>query len=226
MQVTAAARWRLFGRMALGQAVLLTFCMTAPAQDIPGYPPNFDAYDPREMALLPPYCKYTQLIRDKVPGGSDPVEAQRWQALLGPSFFNMHHYCWGLIKTNRGVLLARSELARTTYLSYSISEFDYVIERAPADFILLPEVLTKKGEVLIRLGKGPIALVSLERAAELKPDYWPPYAHMSDYYKGAGNTAKAREVLKQGLSFAPDAPALKRRLAELEQGKLPAKSVQ
>jgi hypothetical protein len=39
---------------------------------------------------------------------------------------------------------------------------------------------------------------------------------MSDYYKGAGNTAKAREVLKQGLSFSPDAPALTRRLEELD----------
>jgi tetratricopeptide (TPR) repeat protein len=202
--------------MALGPAVLLALCMTASAQDIPGYPPNFDAYDPREVALLPPYCKYTQLFREKVPGGGNVEEGQRWQALLGPTFFAMHHYCWGLMKANRGMLLARNELARTTYLSYSIPEFDWVIERAPADFLLLPEVLTKKGEVLIRLGKGPIALVSLERAAELKPDYWPPYAHMSDYYKSAGNTAKAREVLKQGLSFSPEAPALNRRLEELD----------
>ena len=216
--MTAAARPRPLCRMALGPAVLLALCMTASAQDIPGYPANFDAYDPREVALLPPYCKYTQLFREKVPGGSNLEEGQRWQALLGPTFFAMHHYCWGLMKTNRGVLLARNELARKTYLNYSISEFDWVIERAPADFILLPEVLTKKGEVLIRLGKGPIALVSLERAAELKPDYWPPYAHMSDYYKSTGNTAKARELLEQGLSFSPGATALKRRLEELGSG--------
>ena len=211
----AAARRRPLDRIALTLATLLVSCMTASAQDVPGYPANIDAYDPREVAMLPPYCKYTQLFREKVPGGSNAEEGQRWQTILGPTFFAMHHYCWGLMKTNRGVLLARTGSVKTAYLSYSIEEFDWVIQRAPDDFILLPEVLTKKGEVLIRLGKGPLAMVSLERAAELKPDYWPPYAHMSDYYKSTGDTAKARVLLEQGLSFSPDAPALKRRLAEL-----------
>ena len=216
--MTAAARRQPFGRTALMHTFLVLASMSASAQDVPGYPPNFDAYDPREVALLPPYCKYTQLFRERVPGGSNVEESQRWQALFGPTFFAMHHYCWGLMKWNRGVLLARTSVAKNAYLRYAIEEFDYVIQRAPDEFILLPEILTKKGEVLIRLGKGPIALISLERAAELKPDYWPPYAHMSDYYKSTGDMAKAREWLERGLSFSPDAPALKRRLAELGEG--------
>ena len=213
--MTATARWRPLASIALAQALALGSCTSASAQDIPGYPANVEGYDPREVALLPPYCKYTQLFREKVPGGSNAEEGQRWQAILGPTFFAMHHYCWGLMKTNRGVLLARTAPVKAAYLNYSIEEFDWVIQRAPDDFILLPEVLTKKGEVLIRLGKGPLALVSLERAAELKPDYWPPYAQMSDFYKSVGDVAKARTVLEQGLSFSPDATALKRRLAEL-----------
>src|SRR6476646_10723464 len=56
----------------------------ASAQDIPGYPSNFDAYDPREMAMLPPFCTYTMLIRDKVPGGSDSAKVEAWKNLLGP----------------------------------------------------------------------------------------------------------------------------------------------
>ena len=54
-----------------------------------------------------------------------------------------------------------------------------------------------------------------ERAAELKPDYWPPFGQLGDYYKEKGDLPKAREVLEKGLSFSPDASGLKRRLAEL-----------
>jgi tetratricopeptide (TPR) repeat protein len=199
-------------------------CAAAHAQDIPGYPTNIDAYDPREVAMLPPYCPYTQLFRDKVPAGKNADEVARWQAVLGATYQHMHHYCWGLMKTHRGVILAREQRVRQFYLQSAIEEFDYVIERAPAEFLLMPEILTKKGENLVRLGKGPIAVFQFERAAELKPDYWPPYAQMSDYYKGVGDSKKAREVLEQGLSFSPEAPALKRRLAELERGKGPARA--
>jgi tetratricopeptide (TPR) repeat protein len=134
---------------------------------------------------------------------------------MGSSFPNMHHYCWGLMYTNRAFLLARSEQMRTHYLGRSIAEFDYVIQRALPDFRLLPEILTKKGENLIRLDKGPEGISELERAIERKPDYWPPYAAMSDYYTKIGDLAKAREWLKDGLSVTPDVKALQRRLAEI-----------
>src|SRR5450755_259053 len=76
----------------------LASTLQAGAQDIPGYPPNFDAYDSREMAMLPPFCMYTMLIRDKVPGGTDNAKTAAWQATLGPTFIHLHHYCWGLMK--------------------------------------------------------------------------------------------------------------------------------
>jgi hypothetical protein len=44
---------------------------------------------------------------------------------------------------------------------------------------------------------------------------------LSDYYKEAGNTQKAREYLELGLSHSPDAAALKRRLNELGDAKQP-----
>jgi tetratricopeptide (TPR) repeat protein len=204
--------------------VVIASAIPASAQDIPGYPSNFDAYDPREMAMLPPFCMYTMLIRDKVPGGTDSAKTESWKNALGPAFINLHHYCWGLIKTNRGVLLARKAEARASYLNYANIEFDYVIERSPADFVLLPEILTKRAENLIRLNKGALALADLERAIELKPDYWPPYAHMSDFYKSVGDRTNARSALERGLSASPDTPALTRRLAELDSGKPSAKA--
>jgi len=211
----AAARW--FGVGGTLLACVLTIALPAQAQDIPGYG-GLEDYDAREVALLPKFCPHTLLFKEKVPGGSNPLEVERWEAVLGPTFRHMHHYCWGLMKTNRGVLLSRDRQVRLAYLTDSIREFDYVIQRAPETFVLLPEILTKKGENLIRLGKAPVGIMELERAAELKPDYWPPYAQISDYYKSVGDRQKAKEALNRGLSFSPDAQALRRRLTELGAG--------
>jgi tetratricopeptide (TPR) repeat protein len=135
---------------------------------------------------------------------------------MGETFNAMHHYCWGLMKLNRALYLARSAQARTFYFAEAISEFDYVLERSADDFVLRPEILTKKGQSLVRLGRGPLAVPILERAIELKPDYWPPYVQLSEYYKEVGQTAKAREVLQEAIALSPGVATLKQRLAELE----------
>jgi tetratricopeptide (TPR) repeat protein len=210
--------------LALGG--LLAANIAASASDIPGYPDDMRAYDSRELAMLPRYCTYTPLFRDRVPGGNNMAEIKRWRELFGPTFDAMHHYCWGLMGTNRALLLARSKQLKAFYLGSSINEFDYVIDHAPVDFILLPEMLTKKGENLIRLGKGEVGVMELERAIELKPDYWPPYAALSDYYKDSGDVAKAREILQKAASFVPEAKGLKRRLVELDSVKAKPKRLQ
>ncbi len=188
----------------------------AHGQLIAGYPPEVSAYDVREVAMLPRYCIYTQLFRDKVPGGNDKSTIDGWYAQLGPTFHAMHHYCWGIMKTNRAVLLSKDAVTRQFYLNDAIGEFNYVIDHATPDFVLLPEILSKKGENLIRLGRGSAAIAELQRATELKPDYWPPYAQISDYYKELGDKARAREILQTGLKIVPDATALQSRLAQLD----------
>lgn len=194
----------------------IPFGISTCAAEIPGYPASIDAYDPREVAMLPRYCIYTQSFRGSVPGGNNPAEVKHWYVVMGETFNHMHHYCWGLMKTNRAVILARSRQDRQFYLGDAISEFDYVIERAPSNFVLLPEIFTKKGDNLLRLGKTAQGITELQRAIELKPDYWPPYEAISDHHKTAGDIAKAREVLEKALSFSPESKSLKRRLTELE----------
>ena len=87
-----------------------------------------------------------------MPGGNDQAQISYWYSVMGEPFHAMHHYCWGLMKLNRALYLARSEQARTFYFRDAILEFDYVLERSPENFILRPEILTKKGQCLIRLG--------------------------------------------------------------------------
>lgn len=212
----AATDSRSLLRLVLGALVCTLAASTWAQAPIPGYPDTIDAFDPREVALLPPYCAYTHYFRAKVPGGNDVQKTEAWRASLGRTFEHIHHYCFGLMKTNRAVLLARSSQSRLFYLNDALLEYDYVIERAPADFILLPEILTKKADNLLLLNRAPVAVFELERAIELKPDYWPPYAKLSDHYKDVGKGQKAREMLEAGLKAAPDAVGLKRRLSELE----------
>jgi len=176
-------------------------------------------YELSDVPLLPPYCKYAQDFRDRVPGGNSPADIERWGSILGPTFHHIHHYCYGLVATNRGNLKAKDQQERLRHLKASIGEFNYVIERAPADFSLLPEILTKKGENLIKVDRAPEGVRALEQAIELKADYWPPYAYISDYYRNIGELTKAREQLESGLANAPDAQPLKRRLASLANQK-------
>jgi tetratricopeptide (TPR) repeat protein len=214
MKGSEPVRCRCTALLALG--VVLALTLPAYAAAPPGYPDSAYAGDPREMAMVPRYCVHTQGYRDVVPGGGHGDEIKRWTSVMGPTFNAMHHYCAGLILTNRAILLSRTPADRQFYLNFSIVEFDYVIQRAPQDFIVLPEILTKKGENLIRLGRAHLGIVELQRAIDLKPDYWPPYAQLSDYYKGTGDIQKAREYLEKALSYSPDAQAVKRRLAELD----------
>ena len=169
-----------------------------------------------DVPLLPQYCKYAQDFRGLVPGANIPTEIQRWYSVLGPTFHHVHHYCYGLVATNRANFAAKNMQERLSNLAFSVGEFDYVIERAPRNFPLLPEILTRKGENLIKLRRAPEGVRALFQAIELKPDYWPPYAHISDYYKSLGEIARARELLEEGLAKAPNTKALKQRMADLD----------
>lgn len=196
-------------------AAVLVAAGPAAAQSISGYPEHVTEYDPREVVMLPEYCKYTQLFRDRVPGGNNREMIQRWHATMGEVFIHMHHYCWGLMHLHRAKVLARDAQARGFNYDSAVREFDYIMERTPRDFPLLPEMLTKKGEALLGRGKAALALAEFERAIELKPDYWPPYAHISDHYRSSGDAPKARQILETGLARSPGAKGLQRRLQEL-----------
>jgi tetratricopeptide (TPR) repeat protein len=178
-------------------------------------------FSPIEMSLLPEYCKYTQYYRDRIDGGRDPEKLKHWYSVFGGGlgegiFHAMHHYCFGLTNINYAKFWVTSKQDRTFRLEQSIGEINYVIKSSQPGEKMLPELHTKTGESQIALGRVALAVVQFERAIELKPDYWPPYAAMSDYYKASGNIKAAREYLERGLSATPEAKALIRRLTELD----------
>jgi tetratricopeptide (TPR) repeat protein len=142
---------------------------------------------------------------------------------MGPTYEHIHHYCRAQMLTNRANLAFRKKTQAAFFLETSLGEFDYVIKLAPPDFVLLPEILTRKGQNLLRLGKSQ-GVAELTRAIELKRDYWPPYAAISDYYQSLGDRKRAREWLEKGLAAVPGTRALTRRLDELDSTKDQPKS--
>lgn len=171
---------------------------------------------PAAYALLPPYCRSTGYTA--VPGGRNPAEVKRWGGLMGPSFAHMHHYCWALFAVNRAIVAPTAQ-ERQSLLGRSIGDFSYVIENAAKDFVLLPEIHTKRGESLLQIGNAGRAIADFMRAIELKADYWPPYVQLSDHFKKIGDLPQAREWAEKGLSLVPTSRTLQERIAELEEAK-------
>jgi len=202
---------------AAGLAVALLVPAGADAE-----PHRFD--QPKEMFMLPEFCKYTQDFREHVPGGNNKTEIDRWTASMGPTFIHMHHYCYGLQAVNRAEFMSRTREDRIHNLGVSIKEFDYVIERATPEFAMLPEIFTKRGESLIKMDKPGEGMVDLRKAIDMKADYWQAYAVIGDYFKDAGEPAKAREWLEKGLAARPDTFPLKRRLSALDAQSRQAKN--
>jgi tetratricopeptide (TPR) repeat protein len=173
-------------------------------------------YDLQMLSILPAYCRNAQGYRERVPGADNAADIERWNKLMGQSnFHHIHHYCIGLANTHRALYRPLTRRERSWELEVSVKEFDYVISRATPDFVLLPEILTKRGENLVRLGRAPEAISTLMRAIDTKPDYWPPYAALSDCFRDAGQFEEARAWLEKGLAASPGAEALQRRSREL-----------
>ena len=172
------------------------------------------------LPILPAYCPYTRGISEHVPGGNNPQAREHWERLIGAGNFpHIHHYCVGLADTHHALFNLSAKRERDSYLEASIREFDYVLRLATPDFVLLPEILTKRGENLVRLGRAPEAIPNLMRAIDIKPDYWPPYAALSDLYKDAGDIEEARTWLEKGLASSPGVKPLRERLSAISRAR-------
>lgn len=204
---------RVYRRLSAAGLLRKVLVVAGLSAALPAAPLHAQAFDDRDFSMAPPYCRFTNIGR--VEARDNPAELARWRAVLGYMYDHMHHYCAGRMLTNRALYMSRNSKERMRDLNYSLQEFNYVINRAKPDYVLLPEFHYYKGDNLLRMGRTAEGIPSLQKAIELKPDYWPPYASLSDHLKALGDVAKAREWLEKGLSASPDAKALQSRLAEL-----------
>ena len=155
-----------------------------------------------ELKLLPRYCLDTMWFPERY-----DAKSMYWVNVMGKSFSATHHYCWGLTNLNR----ARKANAkhRTGLLEDVLNDFRYVTQYAPSDFVMLPEIYTKIGEVELLIKNPDKANGAFAKARSLKPDYWPAYSHWIEFLMQTGKRAEAREIARSGLQHSPDAKVLR-----------------
>lgn len=162
-----------------------------------------------EMALLPKYCPDTQGFGYGDAHYNTSPRAPRWVEMMGPGFWHLHHYCWGLIQHQRAMKINASAVERKGNLENAISNYLYVIERVDDSFVLLPEIFTRMGDAELKLGRAERAEEAYRRARELKPDYWPAYSRWAEYLIAKKKLQEARILIEEGLAFAPTARPLR-----------------
>lgn len=162
-----------------------------------------------EIALTSPFCLDTEAFRG--PHQCQIGRTQKsyyWQEVLGDGFCHLHHYCWAEVHLLRANKRSTHPVERKRQFRYAANEFNYVIKNSPPNFILLPEIYTRKGEAELRIDDFVNANKSFSRARAMKPDYWPAYTGWIDALIKAGRREDAKALAKQGLEHSPNARLL------------------
>lgn len=165
---------------------------------------------------LPAYCADSQ----DGTGGYDPgnfTPAQkRWVALMGSTFHHIHHYCRALRSAQKARDPTISQEMRASFFRSALADANYVVERAPPDFVLLPEIFLRMGQ--FHLGRGDIAsaLEYFEKSRQAKKDYWPAYVEIAKANLSIGRRQEAEAALKAGLEVMPTDSNLKQALEQLK----------
>ena len=167
-----------------------------------------DGITPTEMALIPKYCPDTNTFGHGGTADNMSPNAPKWVAMMGKGFWSLHHYCWALIQLLRADPPTVSKMYKTGMWRGALGDMQFVIDNSPPDFVLLPEIYTKMGEVALKLKEPRQAEMYLGKARALKPDYWPAYFRWAAYLKDAGHNAEAKRVTEEGLAHAPSSKTL------------------
>ena len=163
-----------------------------------------------EMALIPTYCPDTMGFKFNDAYYNTSPRAAQWVSMLGKDFWSLHHYCWALVNLQRANRYGLTKLQRKGLFEEVLSDYNYVLERADADFLLLPEILTRAGEAELKLSHPERANAAFAKARQIKPDYWPAYSHWVEYLIVKGHREEARELARQGLEITPQASTLQK----------------
>lgn len=160
---------------------------------------------PSELKLLPPFCaaKYA---------GKGP-QYERWKAILGPGFIDVHHYCAGLRFINR-YYQSMSPRDKKFNLQNALNNLDYMIN-SHRRFTLLWEVYLNRGRVHSLGGHYGQAIDDLKKAATLNPHSPNVYLEMADVYISVKARDKALTAVTEGIRQVPQSGSLKRRYDEL-----------
>lgn len=166
-----------------------------------------------EVALLPEFCRHTQLIIER---HGSPVAQREWIERVGPGFLAMHHYCIAVVAFVRSHRHSNSALDRTGYLTFADQNQSYVVRHVAPGFALLPEVLYRRGQVRARQGRASDAIADLEEALRGDPRHARASYELAAVLAAAGDRKRAESVLRTGLENVPNSRLLKSALNDLQ----------
>lgn len=182
----------------------------APAFGQPRTQPNGLSWG--ELAMLPEYCRDANGIVWGDRYFNRSPNADRWEALMGADFWHIHHYCYALNNLRRARMTPDAQ--KRKYLLEKVrADYFYVTKNSRPDMILMPEILTRIGDVGRMLGTVTDAMEAYESAIARKPDYWPAYLNAAEMFIDARLLPRALEILRRGIAAAPASPELRKRYA-------------
>ena len=198
------------------KVAIAVFCLTATTR--------LHAQSPSERAErlwvrwadhLPAWCLYTQAF----PGGTySPLwqspRSDEYMRFFGPTFGTMHHYCWGLAHTHAASLTDDTTEQEFNFAA-AIQEFNFVLNRAPDDFRLKPELYVHKGAAQEALEDYFGAVTSYTDAIRLNGEYEPAYIGLSNCFEELGEPQEALAIIDAGLQRVPGSEVLLVRREEL-----------
>ncbi len=164
-----------------------------------------------ELALLPTYCRGVQGLRDI---SKDPIPLNQYMQMYGESYGHLHHYCNALNTENQAHMMF-SKYDHDVALGSALQDIQYVLKNSSPDFIFLPDIYNSQARILFELHRDSEAVLSLEKAIELKPGYVPAIARLSDYFVHIGDREKAIKTLETGIDNTENAGGLIKKLAAL-----------
>jgi tetratricopeptide (TPR) repeat protein len=190
--------------MKLSHGLLLTAALVLAGAARADFKP--EGITPGEIALLPPYCIDTESMSDNDPRYSP--RAKQWKLQMGETFMAMHHYCWGLIYMSRAKQPKVPVSERKWHYDRAINDYEYVLQFAKPDFVLLPEIYLRMGETYIELKDYARAVESFGKSVDAKRDYWPAYVRWSSVLSKLNKKREALAKLEEGLRITPSEPGL------------------
>lgn len=170
----------------------------------------------QELRALPAYCQVHIWIYGGEPVPAMPgrtleqtkAEFENWKKRLGwDGYMHTHHYCWGLGKLNR-YYRHGFDKDRDTYLEMAVSDVNYTLAKAPANYALLPDMLIFRGKVYEMLNQPTAAVDDFQKAIKLNPKYEKAYIGLADIYKKHGQADVSGMIIQQGLKVIPNSKIL------------------
>ncbi len=171
-----------------------------------------------EATVLDPMCR---LILVEKPGAHLYLGQKKNAALFERPEYAMaknaefvHHRCWALLHKFR-YFQAKEKNEKKRLVGLFHQDMRYVLNNAPQGWKYIPQILVEQGEMYLLLKDIGKAMQNATRAMGIDQDYGPAYGLLAEGHQALGNSAKALELITEGLRRDPDSKALQRRYTRL-----------